>query len=318
MNPKVSEIKELINKRQYLNAQKKATDLLKILTEEKDIINCCLTLAEAYSKDIKNLKAIEELNKVLVVFPYNPQILEALYDLFFKLKRFNEAEQVLKDLLMSEPENISYIIRLVKSHISQENYIEALKELSILIAQGNYSPTINGLTAFCFEKLNLYSEQLKQIKIMQEMNPNNYEMYFKEAEILINMGDYEEGISNLNTCFDTYQEINGIDKNWIEKVINFTDFFCNFGLKANLIEKLSFIDYKKLDLKLKTSLLNTLKNHKMDIYFTGENIKNYTDSEIIEHSNYYSDYFKQDNKSLAKKYDISKFDNYIKFLINLH
>jgi tetratricopeptide (TPR) repeat protein len=317
MNPKINEIKELINKKQYLNAQKKATDLLKILDDKDEIISCYILLAESYSRDIKNIKALEELNKALSKFPYEKEILEGLYDLSIKLKRVNESEQILKDLLMTEPENISYILRLVRIYMSKENYTDALMELNILLSQGNYSPTINGLASFCYEKLNLYTEQLKQIKILQQMNSENFELYFKEAEISINMAEYDDGINILLNTFDTYQELKGVDKIWIEKLCYFTKFFCDFGLKGELIKRLSFIDFKKLDLKLKNELIKVLKENKLDIYFTSDNIKNYTGEEFLEHSIYYSNYFSKESKSLAKKNNISHLEPYIKFLANI-
>lgn len=319
MNPRLEQIKELITKRQYLSAQKKSTELLKLLTDKDDLINCYLLLAESYARDIKNIKALEELNKAMIRFPYQKEILDAVYDLMVKLKRNNEAEQVLKDLLMSEPENLSYVIRLVRLYISKENYKGAFRELTILLSQGNYSPTINSLAAFCLEKMGMYSEQLKHVKLLQQMNPENYEMYFKEAEVLINLGEYDEAVNILNSCFETYQEVKGIDNKWVEKIIHFTKFLCDFGIKADLVKKLSLINFKTLNPNLKNNLLKTLKENKVDFYFINESIKEYKSNEIVENAIYYSDYFTGvDYKLLLEKIGLSGLENYLKFVLSLY
>lgn len=317
MNPKIKEIKDLINKKQYLNAQKKATELIKVLSSKEDIISCYLLLAEAYSKDVKNLKALEELNKASEKYPYEKEILEALYDLSIKLKRNNEVESILRDLMSIEPENISYILRLVKIYMSKESYSEAIRELNILLSQGNYSPTINSLAAFCFEKLDLYTEQLKQIKILQQMNSENFELYFNEAQVLINMADYDNGINLLLNTLDTYHESKSVDKLWVGKIIKFTNFLCSFGLRLELIKRLALIDIKKIDLKLKTELLKILKENKLDIHFTSENLKSYSGEEFLEECQYNSDFFEKETKSLAKKNNISHLEKHIKFIANI-
>lgn len=320
MNNNLNEIKELINKKQYLNAQRKSLDLLKKLISvgnKEQTINCYLLLAESYSKDIKNIKAMEELNKALEKFPFEPEILEAIYDISSKLKRKNDSEIVLKELLMIQPENISYILSLVKIYLSNENYIEASRVLNILISQGNYSLTVNSLASFCYEKLNLYSEQLKQIKILQEMNPENYEMYFKEVEVLITMGEYNESADLLISLLDTYQEVKDIDKIWIEKIIYFSKFLYDLGLKDELLKRLSLIDFNKIDIKTKNMIIEKLKSSKLDIFFSLQNLSDYTSEELIETTIYNSDYFENNSKKLKIKTSDLDVESYTKFLCQI-
>lgn len=317
MLDKIQEIETLIKRKSFTLAQKKATDYLKNLSinlGNKDfIIAFYLLLAEAYSKDIKNLKALEELEKINKTFPYEVKILTQIYDLALKLKRTTRVELALKELIEADLYNNEYLFKIVDFYILQEKYIEALGYLNLLATNLDDNIQVYTFFAFCYGKLGLITEQLETIRKLQQLEPNKITLFFEEVDLLFNQGSYLEAFELLNDLIEYYLENNKIDDLILTYLIYFSNYYFLLGYKSffirHIIRILASKEFNTLNKALKEKLLEILEEKQLTplVGFLSKNteaMKNYDTITIIENISYLVE-----NKDLLTNFTIKELVN---------
>ncbi len=178
MEKEIIEIESLIKRRQYLIAEKNAKVLLKKLNpknkEQYEIyIKLTILISESLEKSIKNLNALEELEKVYILFPWEDRILCQIYSLCLKLKRLARAESSLKELIILKPDDISFRIELSKFYVNKKENILAIIEVKKILALGIFDLGIYKYLISLLKESNQYIELLKNIKLLQKLDPEN-------------------------------------------------------------------------------------------------------------------------------------------------
>ncbi len=322
---KILEIESLIKRKQFIVVEQKARDIIKNLKVTDDesynfYIKAYLLLADSLVKNIKNLKALEELERVLEIYPYEEKILLEIFELSIKLKRLPKAEASLKSIINISPENIEVRFKLINLFIEKLDYFEAIKELNILLAMNIKSLDIYRMLAGCYERMEMYNQAINYILKMQEMN-DEFSNFVQEIKTLIKNSDYSNAYSKLKNIIDLKLNEDDFNESIIDFIINFKDLYISFGYRNELIENILDIlnNYQaKLSTPYKAKIEKLLKELDLEIisnYFLKRNLianfDNFDEKSVIENIILFEQYEnKMDYKSLKDfltKNDIYKY-----------
>jgi tetratricopeptide (TPR) repeat protein len=154
---KINEIKGLIQRKQYIVAEKKARELLKQIDpknnyDQQNFVSVVLLLSESLTKNIKNILAIEELEKARKFFPEDERLLEEIFLLSLKMKRLPKAEEFLKEIVALNPAKLENRFRLISFYTDKDDYFNAGLEIRNLAVFGVDNVNINQMLLFCLKK----------------------------------------------------------------------------------------------------------------------------------------------------------------------
>lgn len=267
---KLHEIEALIKRKQFIVAEQKSKDIIKNLDTSKYYdyyIQACLYLSDSLVKNIKNLKALEELEKVLESFPYEEKIILCVYELSFKLKRFARAESALKTIVNINPEDIESRFKLISLYINKPDYPEAIKELNILLAMNLQSIDIYKMLALCYEKSEMYNQAIDIIKNIQKIS-DNVEFFIYEARLLIKNKDFSKAYSLIISIINYKLDSEKFDESIITIINSFIDTFICLGYRDEIINILFEIGskyQKTITLQAKIKIEKLLKDLNLEL-----------------------------------------------------
>lgn len=275
MKKELSEIEGLINKKQFAVALRNARTQIKSLNAKNEehfdsYIKLILYVADALEKNIKNLDALEELEKAHNLFPWEERILFRIYSLCIKLKRFPRAESALKDLVFLKPENIYFRIELARFFVNKKENSRAILELKKIIKLGVFNSYIYRHLIPLLQEEKLFFEMLENIRVLQKLEPENTLLIIEEARCLINMGELTKGLDLINKLLDYKLEVNLIDGEFVSSLAEFSDLYIKIDKKETLLEFYIQIlgkGYEKFDKNVKLEIDNLTRKLKLEIFF---------------------------------------------------
>ncbi|MBC7473775.1 MAG: hypothetical protein H7263_05745 [Candidatus Sericytochromatia bacterium] len=294
MEKEIVGIEHFIKKRQYLIAEKNAKILLKKLNpknkEQYEIyVKLILLISESLEKSIKNLNALEELEKAYILFPWEDRILYQIYSLCSKLKRSSRVESSLKELISLRTDDISFRIELAKFYVNKKENILAIMEVKKILDLGIYDLSIYRYLISLLKESNQYIELLKNIKLLQNLDPENASLIIEESGCLVSLGDPEQALELINGLLDYKSESNLIDFEYINAMITFFDVYIKFDYRERLIKfyiKILIKDYNTFNKEVKSMIDNLTNNLKLELLFNLVLKKPYFDIKKLNISEY--------------------------------
>ncbi len=273
----LNEFSELIKRKQFMIVQKKVFEFFKILKpfESNDdyeaYIIASLLMAEAFSKDVKNLKALEELEKISKIFPFETRILNKMFDISVKLKRFAQAETILKSCVSSEPDNNDFKVQLVHFYLEHSQIQKAIGMLLFLIDSGAYDPSLYWMIADNFGKTSNHFHKLNQIKLLQQLKPSNPYLLMEEASVMTSIGHAKKGFDIISDLINYSFETNMVTPEIYSCIMSFSELFIALGYRDLLAEyfirALLQTEYTKLPLDIKQQLEKYAKENEFMFIF---------------------------------------------------
>lgn len=325
---KLQEIEALIKRKQFIVAEQKSKDIIKNLDTSKYYeyyIQACLYLSDALVKNIKNLKALEELEKVLETYPYEEKILLFVYELSFKLKRFARAESALKTIVNTNPEDIESRFKLISLYIDKADYLEAIRELNILLEMNLQSIDIYKMLAVCYEKSEMYIQSIEAIKNIQKIS-DDVEFFIYEVQLLIKNKELSKAYSLIMSIINYKLDSERFDESIITIINFFINIFISLSYRDEFVALLFEIGakyQKTITLQAKIKIEKLLKdlnlelvNHYIFKYNNPANFSAMDNKHLIDNlalliqnedkleNNSLSDFIKKNDlfKSLPKEY----------------
>lgn len=272
---KLTDIENLIKRKQFIVAEQRARDLLKVLkpniTDDYEYwVRTNLLVAESLTKNVKNLKALEDLEKAYDQFPFEKKFLDEILELSIKLKRLPRAEAIFKILINISPDDLQLRLKLVNFYLDKDDNFNAIQELNNIISFEIYDVTIHRLLAICLGKEGLLAEQLNQVKFLQKLQPESSLMLIEEANILIKLGQQTQAFELIENLLNYKLEANEVDKEFISCMSEFRNLFFAQGYKDVLAEifiKTLLTGFPKAPNDIKISLEKFAKELKWDLIF---------------------------------------------------
>jgi Tfp pilus assembly protein PilF len=183
----------------YMTEGKFSEALLKIkvlLSQNPDEILYNGLLAEIYSGQGENEKAMEVYNKLLERNPDDPQIQLSLCDFLITTKNYNELFLLLNSVVLnnniSKEEKVSLMARLIDLHDINNNIRDKIM-INIMVLEANYTndQIIPLLRPELLIKENKLSEAAIRLEEIIKQNPENYYPWEKLLFIYLQLGDYK-------------------------------------------------------------------------------------------------------------------------------
>jgi tetratricopeptide (TPR) repeat protein len=271
----LNEIKELINKKQFIVAEKKARTLITTLNINSEFnymayINATVFLVESLSRNARNLIAVEILEKAILDFPYEAKFLENLLDLYIKLKRVPKVEQVLKTLVNVKPSDTGLRLKLVNIFIEKNEIMNAIIEIKKIISLGSFDIKIISLLVSLLGKEKLFTEQLKMVKLMQEIEPANSSFQIEEARILIALNKQNEAFDLVDGLINFKIENHLYDTQLPEIFSEFKELYIKTGNQELLYETFSLVllnNFQNFNKEVKMKFVKFATEMNLDILF---------------------------------------------------
>jgi hypothetical protein len=238
---KLAEIDNLIKRKQFIVAEQKGRDLLKVLkpsvADEYDYwVRNIMLVADSLTKNVKNLKALEDLEKAHEQYPFEKRFLTEILELSIKLKRLPRAEAILKSLINISPDDLQLRLKLVNFYLERDDNSNAIQELNNIISYEIYDLSIHRLLAICLGKEGLLAEQLNQVKFLQKLQPESAQMIVEEANILIKMGQAVQAFELIDNLLNYKLENGQVDKEFVGCLSGFANLFMAYGYRDVLAE----------------------------------------------------------------------------------
>jgi tetratricopeptide (TPR) repeat protein len=270
----LNEIISLNERKQFMVAEKKARGLLTVLKPEnqfkyKAMVDVSLQLAESLSRNAKNVDAINVLEKLHLQFPFESKILSILFNLYMKLKKLNDAERVVKRWVELEPDEPEGRIKLLRIYLNKHENIQAIIELKKIIGLGIVEPWLYKLLLALFDQEKIYSEKLKQVKLLREIKPDDTLLLVEEIRTLFAMKQYHGAFDLLDSYIDFKFENKQLDLELIGLLTDYGSFYLKLGHRESLGEYFSrlFPIYSSLAPELRVKLEALARKFNYELLF---------------------------------------------------
>src|SRR5437868_5701450 len=154
---KLTDLDSLIKRKQFIVAEQRGRDLLKVLKpnvsdDYEYWVKATLLVADSLTKNVKNLKALEDLEKAYEQYPFEKRFLSEILELSIKLKRLPRAEAIFKILINISPDDLQLRLKLVNFYLDKDDNLSAIQELKNIIHFEIYDFAIHNLLAMCLGK----------------------------------------------------------------------------------------------------------------------------------------------------------------------
>jgi hypothetical protein len=272
---KIADLDNLVKRKQFIVAEQRGRDLLKVLKPENPAdyeywVQTTILVADSLIKNVKNLKALEDLEKAHDLFPFEHRFLAQILELSIKLKRMPRAEAILKSLINISPDDLQLRLKMVNFYLDKDDNLSAIQELNNIISFEIYDVGIHRLLAICLGKEGLLVEQLNQVKFLQKLQPESALMVIEEANILIKLGQPVKAFELIDNLLNYKLDENQIDKEFVTSLANFSNLYIAYGFKdllAELFIKTMVTNFQKVPNDIKISLEKFSKDMKWDLIF---------------------------------------------------
>lgn len=273
---KLNELKQLMDKKQYQIVEKKSYELFKQLELQKFeqynfYIDSLIIYSEALSKNVKNLKALEELENVLKLFPYDEKILLKVYDLCLKMKRNQRAEEILNSIIIIFPEKINYRMELINIYLEKNDFISVMFHLNTIFSLDLNNEDLNRLFLFCLKNEKLFYLQLSILSKSTFLNPENISLISNEVDVYIELNKTDYAIEILNKLFEYLLGENKTEEMFLLILQKYIDLYrknAQFDYLVDIIIKFLVNDSFKISSdKFKNEVFSFIKSNNLDFIF---------------------------------------------------
>ncbi|REJ82851.1 MAG: tetratricopeptide repeat protein [Bacteroidetes bacterium] len=228
--------------------------------------NAASLFAEVIRKDPSNAAAMYELANIYVE---QKKYADALYfaktawqidskniwyslsyaDILEKNRKFDEAANVLNQLVKDYPERIDFYYEHASALIYAEKLNEAIKVYDKVEEKSGISKEVSLQKARLYQRLNKNDKAIAELQKLIDSNPSDAQSYGMLAEMYQSMGEKQKAL-------DTYNKILKVDPNNPYIHLSLADFYRSNGEKEKSVEqlKLAFAN-KELDIETKISIL---------------------------------------------------------------
>lgn len=102
---------------------------------------------------------------------------------YIKIGRFQEADQVLKNLLARDPSQLSYLYADLELDIAQKNYVGALSKLDKLLQVSPNNYPLTSLKSEALWQAHRYEEASEVLTTLSRMRPEDPMIWYRLAEV---------------------------------------------------------------------------------------------------------------------------------------
>jgi tetratricopeptide (TPR) repeat protein len=190
----LSQIKNLVNGKQYKEAESK---MLLLLESYPDNMLYCGVLAEIYRSEGANEKALEVYKKLIILDAKNPQTLMSLGDFLLDMQDFDELFSILNSVILNEKINKEDKVTLIAKCLDNDTLIFSRGEdfeVAVRVLEAVYpnDNIVDLIRPEYYHKSGKIEKAIDRCEEIIKANPDNYFAWEKELMLYSEKGDYEK------------------------------------------------------------------------------------------------------------------------------
>ncbi len=211
-------------------------------------------LANIYTQQKKYKDALFFSRSAYRIDPTNVWYGLSYADILQKNGKFDDASQVLEQLIKDNPERIDFYFELASSQIFANKFNDAIKTLDRVEAKVGINKEVIQQKQRLYIQLKKTDKAIAEVQKLVDSNPRDVQAYKMLAELYQNLGQKDKAL-------ETYKKVLEMDPDDAYIHLSLADFYRSNGEKEKSIEELkkSFSN-KNLDIDTKVQILASYYN----------------------------------------------------------
>ncbi len=191
----------LIEKGKYIEALAHTDDAIKLLPDDPwgyDLKFKCLKKMERYEESLEVYMKIFELDFSWIDFG-------EIFDLYFELEKTKAFFDLVDEFLESEIDEkvkVDLHFEKLEAFLKLNKFTDSLKEINIVIEIEPHNPFIYIKKAYILRKLKKFELAIQEIEKAKKLDPLQHLIYYNEAKIYLSLRKYNEAIKSLKKGLD--------------------------------------------------------------------------------------------------------------------
>jgi len=206
-------------------------------------------LSNIYSEQKKYADALFFAKSAWMIDSKNPWYAMSYADILQKNKKYNEASEVLGQLVKDFPDRADYYFEWASALIISEHPADAIKAYDKLQEQIGITKEVSLQKARLYQRINKNDKSVEELQKLIASNPADPQSYAALAEVYQAMGQKDKAL-------ETYNRILQIDPTNPFVHLSLADFYRGIGEKEKSVAELKLaFQNKELDIDTKISIL---------------------------------------------------------------
>jgi tetratricopeptide (TPR) repeat protein len=187
-----------------LKEQKQYKEALELLDKAQDnnenFVHLYVERGHIYSLQGEIEKAVEEYKSAIEISPLNPVRYQDAVEILFKLEKYKEGVDILKDAIKREIQFPSLHHFMSQGYFALQDYPKAIKHIRSALHSDPENVTYLNQLGICFKESQDYQEAMKTYNSIIKLDPHNKAALFNKAILQHSMGQAEDAIKTLDRC----------------------------------------------------------------------------------------------------------------------
>jgi len=238
------------NKEKILGNLNNAADLFAdVIRKDGSNHAAMYELANIYAQQKKYNDALFFIRSAYHIDPKNEWYALLFSEILQKTGKFEEAAQVMEQLVKDYPDRVDYYFELISTQIFAGKFNDAIKTLDKVESKTGVNKDLTQQKERLYMQLGKTDKAIAEVQKLIDANPKDVHGYTMLAELYQNVGQKEKAL-------ETYNKVLEIDPENAYIHLSLADFYRSNGEKEKSIEELKkAFSNKNLDVDTKVQIL---------------------------------------------------------------